>query len=555
MLYASEVNYLLFVLGVHCLVGLSLYSFFNLIKFLSYFLSSLSSIFTRVQVKKKNYKSFIKLFDDFLIIFLQQNFSVFLLDITKHVSTLKMLKQNILFLFFRQLSLDKKYFVFRSLTTTSLLKLTSKLVFLKKLVLTDLYSIYLAAAIYFLKLQRNDMISDEPDLSSIITHEYPSTRIESYFNTQTKEQFKVRLFDNLLKSSFVFLCLNSYFTSLIVLQLILQILFLLGAIAMFTLGERKLMAAVQRRKGPNTSVPFGIVQPLADGFKLLLKEVIVPKKANMWLFFLAPLITFVLSLWQWAVIPFSLELQYITLSPSILYTLAISSLSVYGMIIAGWSSNSKYAFLGAIRAAAQMISYEISLGFIVLTVILLSGTLNYVSMTLVQRLVWFILPLLPCFFLFCIIMLAETNRTPFDLAEAEAELVAGYNVEYSSIIFAFFFLGEYCNMMLMSSIVVILFFGGWLPLFGTGSGTLFWFILKLLFFCVFFVWVRATLPRYRYDQLMSIGWKIVLPISMAFFILVNGVLISVTDVFFNKQNTLFDNFSFYTYIHLKPTSY
>ena len=208
---------------------------------------------------------------------------------------------------------------------------------------------------------------------------------------------------------------------------------------MFTLGERKLMAAVQRRKGPNTSVPFGIAQPLADGFKLLLKEVIVPKRANMWLFFLAPLITFVLSLWQWAVIPFSLELQYITLTPSILYTLAISSLSVYGMVIAGWSSNSKYAFLGAIRAAAQMISYEISLGFIVLTVILLSGTLNYVSMTLVQKLVWFILPLLPCFFLFCIIMLAETNRTPFDLAEAEAELVAGYNVEYSSIIFAFFF--------------------------------------------------------------------------------------------------------------------
>ena len=375
------------------------------------------------------------------------------------------------------------------------------------------------------------------------------------FKKYSRLEFKTRLFDNLLKSSVIFSFLNSNFTSLIIIQIILQILFLLGAIAMFTLGERKLMAAVQRRKGPNTSVPFGIAQPLADGFKLLLKEVIVPKRANMWLFFLAPLITFVLSLWQWAVIPFSLELQYITLTPSILYTLAISSLSVYGMVIAGWSSNSKYAFLGAIRAAAQMISYEISLGFIVLTVILLSGTLNYVSMTLVQKLVWFILPLLPCFFLFCIIMLAETNRTPFDLAEAEAELVAGYNVEYSSIIFAFFFLGEYCNMMLMSSVVVLLFLGGWLPLFGTGSGSLFWFIFKLLFFCVFFVWVRATLPRYRYDQLMSIGWKIVLPISMAFFIFVNGMLISVTDIFFNKQNTLFDNFSFYTYIHLKPTIY
>ncbi len=309
-------------------------------------------------------------------------------------------KKNFLFFSFNRFSTEKKSFILRSLLTTSSMKMTANFAFLKKLILADLYSIYLSSTIYFLKLKRKDMVFSELALDSLINPLYSATKSEVYFKKYSRLDFKTRLFDNLIKSSVIFSFLNSNFTSLIIIQIILQILFLLGAIAMFTLGERKLIAAVQRRKGPNTSVPFGIAQPLADGFKLLLKEVIVPKRANMWLFFLAPLITFVLSLWQWAVIPFSLELQYITLTPSILYTLAISSLSVYGMVIAGWSSNSKYAFLGAIRAAAQMISYEISLGFIVLTVIVLSGTLNYVSMTLVQKLVWFILPLLPCFFCF-----------------------------------------------------------------------------------------------------------------------------------------------------------
>jgi NADH-quinone oxidoreductase subunit H len=319
---------------------------------------------------------------------------------------------------------------------------------------------------------------------------------------------------------------------------------------MFTLGERKLMAAVQRRKGPNTSLPFGIGQPIADGFKLLLKEIIIPRKANLWLFFIAPLLTFILSLWHWVVIPFLTSFQLVNLNLSILYTLAISSLSVYGFIIAGWASNSKYAFLGSIRSAAQMISYEISLGFIILSIVLLSSSLNYVTLTLSQRIIWFIFPLLPCFFLFVIIMLAETNRTPFDLAEAEAELVAGYNVEYSSIVFAFFFLGEYSNMMVMSALISIFFFGGWLSPFGTSS--ILWFLLKILFFCVLFVWVRATLPRYRYDQLMTIGWKFILPFSFGFFLFINGIIILSINNIFNLLNFVNSEFFMYQYIYLKP---
>ncbi|MFT5795678.1 MAG: NADH-quinone oxidoreductase subunit H, partial [Ulvibacter sp.] len=299
-------------------------------------------------------------------------------------------------------------------------------------------------------------------------------------------------------------------------RILLIILPLLGAVAYLTLMERKVIAAMQLRKGPNVNGPFGLLQPLCDGVKLMFKEVIIPTNANKFLFLLAPVITFVLALIGWAVVPFSENFVIADINVGVIYILAASSLGVYGIIIAGWSSNSKYAFLGAIRSSAQMISYEVSIGLIIINVILLSGSLNLTEIILAQKDMWYVFPLFPVFILFFISILAETNRLPFDLPEAESELVAGYNVEYSSMPFAMFFLGEYANMILMSAMAVILFFGGWLPPVDALSfipGVM-WFLIKILFLLFCFIWVRASLPRYRYDQLMRLGWKVFLPLSL-----------------------------------------
>ena len=300
--------------------------------------------------------------------------------------------------------------------------------------------------------------------------------------------------------------------------ILLIVLPLLGAVAYLTLMERKVIGAMQLRKGPNVVGPFGLLQPLADGLKLMLKEVIIPAQANKILFLLAPIITFVLALIGWAVVPFSETFVIADINIGVTYLLATSSLGVYGIIIAGWASNSKYAFLGAIRSSAQMISYEVSIGLIIISVVLLTGSLNLTDIVMAQKNHWFILPCFPMFIVFFISALAETNRLPFDLPEAESELVAGYNVEYSSMPFSMFFLGEYANMILISSFASILFLGGFLPpidndFFNAIPGVI-WLAAKVFFLLFCFIWVRATLPRYRYDQLMRLGWKVFLPLSL-----------------------------------------
>jgi NADH-quinone oxidoreductase subunit H len=315
---------------------------------------------------------------------------------------------------------------------------------------------------------------------------------------------------------------------------VLKILFVnvivLIAVAYFTLAERKIMGTIQRRKGPNVVGFHGLLQPLADGLKLFVKESIIPSNANKTLFIMAPMFTFGLSLMGWVVIPFGYTLVIADLNIGILYLLAISSLGVYGIILSGWSSNSKYAFLGALRSAAQMVSYEVSIGFILVSVVLCSGSFNLSSIVLVQEKVWFCIPHLPMLVLFFISALAETNRHPFDLPEAESELVSGYNVEYSAMGFALFFLGEYANMLLMSALTAILFLGGWLPMFNFFPFTLVpgsvWFGLKISFFVILFVVMRACLPRFRYDQLMSLGWKVFLPFSLGWLLLTASVLVS-----------------------------
>jgi NADH-quinone oxidoreductase subunit H len=301
-------------------------------------------------------------------------------------------------------------------------------------------------------------------------------------------------------------------------NILLVVLPLVGAIAYLTLMERKVIGAMQLRKGPNVVGPFGLLQPLADGVKLMFKEVIIPANANKILFLLAPVITFVLALIGWAVIPFSEKFVISDINVGVTYLLATSSLGVYGIIIAGWASNSKYAFLGAIRSSAQMISYEVSIGLVIVSVILWTGSLNLSEIVLAQEERWFVLPLFPMFVVFFVSALAETNRLPFDLPEAESELVAGYNVEYSSMPFSMFFLGEYANMILISAFASILFLGGWLPPFDIAilnaiPGPI-WLMAKIFILLFCFIWVRATLPRYRYDQLMRLGWKVFLPISL-----------------------------------------
>ncbi|MBT4878534.1 MAG: NADH-quinone oxidoreductase subunit NuoH [Alphaproteobacteria bacterium] len=307
-----------------------------------------------------------------------------------------------------------------------------------------------------------------------------------------------------------------------IIEIVTKIIFLvaplIGCVAFLTLLERKIIAAMQLRKGPNVEGPFGLFQPLADGMKLMFKEPIIPSGANKVIFLLAPVVTYSLALIAWAVIPLSENFVIADVNLGILYVLAISSLGVYGVIMAGWASNSKYAFLGAIRSSAQMISYEVSMGVIIVSVLLLTGSLDFTEIVKAQADGWFVWPLFPLFIIFIISILAETNRHPFDLPEAEAELVAGYNVEYSSMPFALFFLGEYANMILMSAITTLLFLGGWLAPFESELLAFlpgqFWFILKTLFILFIFIWVRASLPRYRYDQLMRLGWKVFLPLTL-----------------------------------------
>ncbi|MCW5700489.1 MAG: NADH-quinone oxidoreductase subunit NuoH [Rhodospirillales bacterium] len=320
----------------------------------------------------------------------------------------------------------------------------------------------------------------------------------------------------------------------IVLQIVVIVVPLLLAVAYLTFAERKVIGAMHLRKGPNVVGPFGLLQPMADGMKLFFKETVLPTRANKGVFVIAPMLTFILSLIAWAVIPFGEGLVVADINVGILYLFAISSLGVYGIIMSGWASNSKYAFLGGLRSAAQMVSYEVSMGFIIITVLLCVGSLNLSDIVMAQKgswgfLNWYAFPLLPMAVIFFVSTLAETNRHPFDLPEAEAELVTGYNVEYSAMTFALFFLGEYANMILMSGMTTILFLGGWLPPFDFAPFTWvpepIWFFLKIALCLLVFIWVRATFPRYRYDQLMRLGWKVFLPISLAGVVIVAGVLV------------------------------
>jgi NADH-quinone oxidoreductase subunit H len=301
---------------------------------------------------------------------------------------------------------------------------------------------------------------------------------------------------------------------------------LLLAVAFLTLAERKVLAAMQRRRGPNVVGPLGTLQPLADGVKMIFKETVLPGLANKILFALAPLLTLFLALAGWAVVPLGEGLVLADLNLGLLYLFAISSLGVYGIVLAGWSSNSRYAFLGALRSAAQMISYEVSIGLILINLLLAAGSLNFSQLVLAQQRVWFLFPLFPLALLFFVSALAETNRPPFDLPEAEAELVSGYNVEYSAVGFVLFFVGEYANIILMSSLGVVFFLGGWLPfpLLPLGPGPS--FLVKLLLVLFAFIWVRAAFPRYRYDQLMRLGWKVFLPLSLGWVVFVASLLLA-----------------------------
>jgi NADH-quinone oxidoreductase subunit H len=322
-------------------------------------------------------------------------------------------------------------------------------------------------------------------------------------------------------------------TALLIGEVLAIIVPLLLAVAYLTYAERKVLAAAQLRKGPNVVGPFGLLQPIADGLKLLMKETVIPTGANRGVFVAAPILTFVLSLIAWAVIPFDQGVVIANINVGILYLFAISSLGVYGIIMAGWSSNSKYAFLGALRAAAQMVSYEVSIGFVMVSVLLCVGSLNLSAIVEAQKTVWFCIPLFPMFVVFFISALAETNRSPFDLVEGESELVAGFFVEYSSMSFALFYLGEYANMILMSAMTSVLFLGGWLAPFGWQPFTgvlghlwsVLWFAAKIAFVLFCFLWVRATMPRFRYDQLMRLGWKVFLPLSLFWLVATAGVLV------------------------------
>lgn len=304
---------------------------------------------------------------------------------------------------------------------------------------------------------------------------------------------------------------------------------ILGAVAYYTYAERKVLGLMQRRQGPMLVGPFGLLQPIADGMKLFSKETIIPAQANGPVFVIAPMITFTLALIAWAVIPVNAQWVLADINVGILYLFAVSSMGVYGVIMAGWASNSKYAFLGGLRSASQMVSYEVSMGLVIVCVLLCAGSLNLSEIILAERPFWMQVMLFPMFIVFLVSILAETNRAPFDLPEGESEITGGFMVEYSAMTFALFFLGEYANMILMSAMTVILFLGGWLPPFGIEAlavvpGVV-WFALKTCLIMFFFLWTRATFPRYRYDQLMRLGWKVFLPFTLLWVAVVSGSLI------------------------------
>ena len=315
-------------------------------------------------------------------------------------------------------------------------------------------------------------------------------------------------------------------------QEIYKILFLLipvlVSVAMIVWLDRRVWAFVQKRQGPNVVGPFGLLQSLADALKYIFKEIIIPASSNKIIFILAPIITMTLALIAWAVIPFGEDKVLANINVGILYIFAVSSLGVYGIIMGGWASNSKYPFLGAIRSAAQMVSYEVSIGIIIINVLLCVGSLNLNDIVLAQKEMWFVIPLFPMFVIFFISALAETNRPPFDLPEAEAELVAGYQTEYSGMMYAMFWLGEYANILLMCAMGSILFLGGWLPILDIYPLNLIpgfvWMILKILFLFFLFSLIKAIVPRYRYDQLMRLGWKIFLPFSLIYVVLTASFL-------------------------------
>ncbi len=318
----------------------------------------------------------------------------------------------------------------------------------------------------------------------------------------------------------------------IIFREVYKILFLLVpvlvSVAMIVWLDRRVWAFVQKRQGPNVVGPFGLLQSLADALKYIFKEIIIPASSNKVIFILAPIITMTLALIAWAVIPFNEGQVLANINVGILYIFAVSSLGVYGIIMGGWASNSKYPFLGAIRSAAQMVSYEVSIGIIIINVLLCVGSLNLSDIVLAQQDMWFIIPLFPMFVIFFISSLAETNRPPFDLPEAEAELVAGYQTEYSGMMYAMFWLGEYANILLMCALGSILFLGGWLSPIDIYPFTLVpgavWLIFKILFLFILFALVKATVPRYRYDQLMRLGWKIFLPFSLIYVVLTASYL-------------------------------
>jgi NADH-quinone oxidoreductase subunit H len=320
-------------------------------------------------------------------------------------------------------------------------------------------------------------------------------------------------------------------TVLTVAETLAMLVPVLVSVAYLTLAERKVMAAMQMRKGPNVVGPFGLMQPFADALKMLMKETIIPTGANRLLFIVAPLLTMTLAMIAWAVIPVNDGWAIANINVGILYLFAVSSLGVYGIVIAGWASNSKYAFLGALRSAAQMVSYEVSMGLVIVTVLLCAGSLNLTAIVHAQEHIWFFIPLFPMFIVFFVSILAETNRAPFDLPEGESEIVGGFHVEYGAMTFGLFFLGEYANMILMSAMTAILFLGGWLsPIpfapFTWIPGPI-WFIAKICVVLFMFVWVRATFPRFRYDQLMRLGWKVFLPLSLGWLVLTAGVLLGM----------------------------
>ncbi len=317
-----------------------------------------------------------------------------------------------------------------------------------------------------------------------------------------------------------------------VIVLLLIIVLILVSVAYFTLLERKIIGSIQRRRGPNVVGVFGLLQPLVDGLKLLTKELIIPISSNKFLFRIAPLLTFVLSLLVWIVIPFNVHSIISELELGLLYLLAVSALNIYGVLLSGWSSNSKYPFLGSLRSTAQMISYELSIGFIVLIIVSFSGSFKFIDIVLFQQQVWNVVTLSSLFFIFFSIGLAETNRHPYDLPEAEAELVSGYNTEYSGMKFALFSLAEYGHMITMSILITLFFLAGWLAPFNVVNCEIlgsFFFVIKVLFFIILFIYARAALPRYRYDQLMDLGWKIYLPFLASFFYF-NSTLLSLLDI-------------------------